>query len=1095
MSFRSIFLLLARSILIGFVFNGPLPADEIARWDFDSAETVWTGNDQVQLSNADGHLQLRAKGGDPFFSAAVQGRAGNHRLSISARFKGNADIQVFWTTEASPVTSEDKSVRTELRGSDKEFRTARVWFETDSPVTSLRIDPFSRGGQMEIDSIVLTDDGAPVPEATPVNDLKLAAGFKAELLYSVPAEKMGSWVCMTSDPKGRLIVSDQYGKLYRVTPPAIGSDAKIQIELINVDVGMAQGLLCAFDSLYVMTNSGDAPRVGLHRVRDTDGDDQYDTSEHLRTLQGGNEHGPHAIILSPDGKSLLVACGNHTPPTKFSSSRVPQIWDEDQLLPRMWDAGGHAVGIMAPGGWIAKVSPDGADWELLSMGFRNQYDIALNPQGELFTYDADMEWDVGSPWYRPTRVNHVTSGSEFGWRSGTGKWPEFYPDSLGSVVDIGPGSPTGITFGTGAQFPDKYQRALFISDWSYGVIYAVHMTASGSTYTGELERFISAAPLPVTDVIINPADKAMYFTIGGRRTQSGLYRVTYTGKESVQPGPVDLAGQEARDLRHSLEELHRPQDGAVEKAWPYLGHADRSIRFAARTAIEHQPVASWAERALQESSSSDAKITALLALARCGDKSLQQSLLESLGRLNGSELTEQQLLSALRVAGLCFIRMGEPSADVAKSVAAVLNPLYPAKSVRLNRELCRILVYLNAEGVADKTLALQSNAPSQEEQIHYAYCLRALKGPWTLEQRQKYFQWFVTSTTLRGGNSFSGFLKNIRQEAIDRLTDAEKVELKQVLEAQPTGGQPLVEAAARPIVQEWKVDDFLADVESGLTGRSFDTGRRMFQVTACYKCHRFAGDGGIVGPELTAVSRRYNARTLLESIIEPSKVVSDQYEASVFVLDSGRTVTGRVVNLNNDRIMVCENMLEPGALTTIPRDEIEETQASKVSMMPAGLINTLSREEVLDLVAYLQSGGDPDSPVFATEKKTAAAKQPGAKKMTPQFTNAGHTVDTLDSVKQQVVEKTAVLIDVREQDEWNAGHLADAAFIPLSSLKGPGLAEALQKLPKDKPVYLHCKSGGRVLMCAEILQGKGYDIRPLRAGYENLLQAGFRKAE
>ena len=428
-------------------------------------------------------------------------------------------------------------------------------------------------------------------------------------------------------------------------------------------------------------------------------------------------------------------------------------------------------------------------------------------------------------------------------------------------------------------------------------------------------------------------------------------------------------------------------------------------------------------------------------------------------------------------------------------MAAVLNPLYPAKSVRLNRELCRILVYLNAEGVADKTLALQSNAPSQEEQIHYAYCLRALKGPWTLEQRQKYFQWFVTSTTLRGGNSFSGFLKNIRQEAIDRLTDAEKVELKQVLEAQPTGGQPLVEAAARPIVQEWKVDDFLADVESGLTGRSFDTGRRMFQVTACYKCHRFAGDGGIVGPELTAVSRRYNARTLLESIIEPSKVVSDQYEASVFVLDSGRTVTGRVVNLNNDRIMVCENMLEPGALTTIPRDEIEETQASKVSMMPAGLINTLSREEVLDLVAYLQSGGDPDSPVFATEKKTAAAKQPGAKKMTPQFTNAGHTVDTLDSVKQQVVEKTAVLIDVREQDEWNAGHLADAAFIPLSSLKGPGLAEALQKLPKDKPVYLHCKSGGRVLMCAEILQGKGYDIRPLRAGYENLLQAGFRKAE
>ncbi|MFM8724953.1 MAG: hypothetical protein ACKON9_07490, partial [Planctomycetaceae bacterium] len=261
----SIFAQVVKAATLAVAFVTPwLPAiaDEIFRWDFDQTDAGWTGNDQVQLSVGDGHLQLKAKGNDPYFASPVKGRAGHHRLTLSARFKGNADVQVFWTTEASPATSEDKSVRTELRGSDKEFRPVRLWFETDSPVTSLRIDPFSRGGQMEIDSIVLTDDAPPAPQATPVSDLKLAAGFKAELLYSVPAEKMGSWVCMTADPQGRLIVSDQYGKLYRVTPPAIGSDATIAIEPINVDVGMAQGLLCAFDSLYVMTNSGDAPRVG-----------------------------------------------------------------------------------------------------------------------------------------------------------------------------------------------------------------------------------------------------------------------------------------------------------------------------------------------------------------------------------------------------------------------------------------------------------------------------------------------------------------------------------------------------------------------------------------------------------------------------------------------------------------------------------------------------------------------------------------------------------------------------------------------------------------------------------------------------------------
>ncbi|MFN9717875.1 MAG: rhodanese-like domain-containing protein, partial [Planctomycetota bacterium] len=743
----------------------------------------------------------------------------------------------------------------------------------------------------------------------------------------------------------------------------------------------------------------------------------------------------------------------------------------------------------------AQVSPDGKDWKLVASGFRNQYDIAFNPDGELFTYDADMEWDVGSPWYRPTRVNHVTSGAEFGWRSGTGKWPAYYPDSLGSVIDIGPGSPTGITFGTGARFPAKYQKALFICDWSYGVVYAVHMSPDGATYKGESERFLSAAPLPVTDIVINPVDQAMYFTIGGRRTQSGLYRVTYQGTETTAPVVAEKdAGQELRDVRQQLESLHHAgAEDAVNRAWPFLGHNDRTIRFAARTAIEHQPVTGWQDRALAENASADSRITALLALARCGEKSLQGSLLQSLAQLNADSLTEDQMLDAMRVVGLCFIRMGQPEPQMARDVASVLTDMYPAKSPRMNRELCRLLCYLGDSDVAEKTLTLLESAGSQEEQIHYVYCLRELKGPWTLDQRKRFFMWFVNATTFRGGNSFSGFIKNIRQEAIDHLTDEEKLALKDVLEMQPTGTANLVEAASRPLVKEWKVEDLLADVEAGLSGRNFENGRKMFAVTACFKCHRFAGDGGIVGPELTAVARRYNARTMLESIIEPSKVVSDQYEATQFVLSTGKTVVGRVVNLNSDKIMVCENMLEPGNLTTVVRDEIEESLVSKSSMMPNGLINTLNKDEVLDLIAYLQSGGDPESPVFKGSRKTAEAKPKTENSM---FTEAGHTVDSIELVKERVANKSAVLLDVREQNEWDAGHLTDAQFLPLSKMKDPAaVTEALAPLPKDKPIYLHCRSGGRVLQFADIVAGKGYDIRPLKAGYERLVESGFPKAQ
>ena len=90
----------------------------------------------------------------------------------------------------------------------------------------------------------------------------------------------------------------------------------------------------------------------------------------------------------------------------------------------------------------------------------------------------------------------------YGWRNGTGKRPEFYPDNLPAVINIGPGSPTGVTFGYGAEFPSKYQKAMFILDWSWGKIYAVHMKPDGSTYTGEKETFITGSPLPVTDAII-----------------------------------------------------------------------------------------------------------------------------------------------------------------------------------------------------------------------------------------------------------------------------------------------------------------------------------------------------------------------------------------------------------------------------------------------------------------------------------------------------------------------------------------------------------------------------------------------------------------
>lgn len=808
-------------------------------------------------------------------------------------------------------------------------------------------------------------------EAAPGSSFDVLDGFKVERVYSVPSKEQGSWVAMTTDDYGRLYTSDQYGKLYRVTPPAI-SGGDIKIEAINVEIGQAHGLLYAFDSLYVMVNGKGS---GLYRVQDTDGDDQLDHVRLLRAIKGGGEHGPHAIVLSPDKQSLYVCAGNHTDEPNAESSRVPRNWGEDQLLPRQWDARGHAAGKLAPGGWIARTDAEGKSFELITTGFRNEYDIAFSPEGELFTYDADMEWDIGTPWYRPTRVNHCTSGAEFGWRSGTGKWPADYPDSLGSVIDIGPGSPTGIAFGTGANFPQKYQRALFISDWSYGVLYAIHLTPDGATYTGERESFVSGSPLPLTDIVVNPVDHALYFTTGGRRVQSGLYRVTYVGDEMTTPAMPDTTNAAERHTRRKLEALHHADaENAVQQAWPYLGAPDRAIRYAARIAIEHQPLGEWQEKALAESDPV-ARTQAIIALARCGkrDPNLLKKSLASLRKTTWQSQSDSQRVDTMRAMALCLIRLGAEDGSLDKGTKAAaaeyLSSHFPSGRYPVDRELSRILVYLQAPNTAARVVELLETSPNQEEQIHYAYVLRTLNQSWSHDLRERYFAWFNDAkASQRGGASFGGFLDNIRSEAVKLLSDDEKARLKPILEAEPEETE-LVAVSRTKHVKDWQVEDLLSAANEGMTGRNYEKGKQHFTDAGCYKCHRYASTGGITGPDLTAAGTRFDNRAMLESIIHPSKVISDQYQATQYVLDDGRIVTGRVVNMNGDSLSVMENMLDPGQHTSVKRSSVKEMIPSALSMMPTGLLNTFEKEEILDLLAFVRSGANPGHAMFAATGK------------------------------------------------------------------------------------------------------------------------------
>ncbi len=843
----------------------------------------------------------------------------------------------------------------------------------------------------------LPKGGPAVQLSTPADAVESLPGFRVELLYSVPKPEQGSWVSLTTDPRGRLIASDQNGALYRITPPAIGGAAgDTRVERLEVEIGSAQGLLCAFDSLYVVINGNSHGRgSGLYRVRDTDGDDQYDEITQLKPLRGGGEHGPHAVVLAPDGESLLVLGGNHTDvPDGLASSAVPTNWGEDLLLPRQWDARGHARGRLAPGGWVCRVDPEGKEWELISVGYRNQYDVAVTPEGDVFTYDADMEWDMGAPWYRPTRVCHVTSGSEFGWRSGTGKWPTYYPDSLPALIDIGPGSPTGVGVGTGAKFPAKYQRAVYALDWTFGTMYAIHLEPAGASYTATKEEFVSGRPLPLTDVVIG-RDGAMYFTVGGRGTQSGLYRVTYVGSESTEPASplADRAAARARETRRSLEAFHGRRDpAAIDAAWPHLGSADRFIRYAARIAIEHQDVALWKERALSERDPRTA-ITALIALARQGDEELAERVVGALERIDFGALDRTRKLEILRAYALAFIRLGKPDREDAARIARQLDAHYPAGDDMLNRELSRVLVYLDSPTVVAKTLELMARAEPEgvpdiqallernrgygntvmamfqnrpvRQQIHYALVLRNVRFGWTLEQRKQYFSWFHEAAKAKGGASYHGFLNNIRKEALANCSDAERRELASITGEQiKVADQPKELPKPKGPGRQWTVDDLLPLVEGGLRRRNFENGERSYLAARCGTCHRFDGAGGSVGPDLTGVVSRFSWPDLLEATIEPSKVISDQYGSTIVTRRDGSITIGRIVEENDDEIALVVDPMDLDNLTVVPKKEILRTAPAPISLMPEGLLDPLNRDEVLDLLAYMMSRGDPKDRVF-----------------------------------------------------------------------------------------------------------------------------------
>jgi len=460
--------------------------------------------------------------------------------------RGNNLVAVKVTNRAGKTAGLAARVMVKERAGEwKSFSTDTTWRTSLSPLPLWHMPIYSDANWRPSQSFGKLGDTAPfdrqetVAADSPKDHKRFQINREFRIQRVFDDEDTGSLIAMTFNEFGQIIASKEGGPLLLFTDT---NDDKIPDKsAVYCDkVKSCQGILALNGEVYV---TGDGPDgAALYRLSASKAGGTLDQVKTLLEFKGElGEHGPHGLTLGPDGMIYIVV-GNHSAPEKDYSEDSPyrDYYEGDLLQPRYEDPGGHAVGVTVPGGHVIRTDLECQSVELVAGGLRNAYDLAFNREGELFVHDSDMESDIGTSWYRPTRLYHVVPGGEYGWRSGWAKWPEYFVDNLPAVVDTGRGSPSGAAIYNHHMFPARYHNALFLGDWSEGRIIVVRTKRSGASYDGNSEVFLQGEPLNVTDLEVGP-DGALYFVTGGRGTSGGMYRITWRGEV---PSAVKNLGNE-----------------------------------------------------------------------------------------------------------------------------------------------------------------------------------------------------------------------------------------------------------------------------------------------------------------------------------------------------------------------------------------------------------------------------------------------------------------------------------------------------------------------------------------------------------------------
>lgn len=827
-----------------------------------------------------------------------------------------------------------------------------------------------------------------------LRELKVPEGFKAKVFAAPP--EVNYPVCLTSTHDGVVYVGvDKNGSLDR----KLGRGSVIRCRDTDGDgqadefktfceVDSPRGLVWDRDRLYVLH----PPDLSVYYDDDKDG--KADRQETLVKGIGfgldfrGADHTTNGIRMGIDGW-IYVAVGDYG----FIKATAKD-----------------GKTMQFKGGGVIRVRPDGSNLEVYARGLRNICDVAIDPLMNLYTRDNTNDgggWDI--------RLSHIIQSANYGYPS---LYKNFNDEIMPPLADYGGGSGTGALYVANERLPKKYSQALFTCDWGRNMIFFHPLTEDGATFQAAQENFLQVPRPTDMDIDASGNIYVASWRRGQFKYQGeniGFVTVLVPDGQQKTPGVdfekladaelVKVLGERNDSLRWQAVREIRHRNQPDKFAPLLLGVVDSSLPLPSKAAAVAAGDSQLAAKALeQHAKSENGKLVSILVRFAADSGKVSDSTLETITGLLKSKDPQVQLAALIALG-----RVG--------SSAQIPNIVRFGKDIQIDRSkdegkktpvnssakaLRHVAVQTLARIGDAKTLLEIGRVDSQAKQlvldsVKYIHSEQSITGltDWLegqpdqqpvweslirLYHREGHYtgDWWGTRPDTTGpyykratwdqSNRIGQFIKD-RFDGLDPATKAfvaaqlakHQIKLPGLLASNPN--KPSKNNPKEMVV---KVPRFDKNNPHQLGNIAYDEivvqmqtvkgnaklGKRLYKEQSCAACHSIEPGAKAIGPQLMDIGQRYQRNELLESILKPTAKIAQGFTTQIIATDDGLTHTGFVTREAGDEI---ELKTSEGKTVKIDKNTIEARKDSKNSVMPEGLVNNLTVEELASLITYLQS--------------------------------------------------------------------------------------------------------------------------------------------